>query len=64
MKETIQQKMAHKKMCENLSQENKAKKVVANSMRKEAEKELAKLNKKNKQHFCAGEIHEKRWKRQ
>ena len=44
-----------KKMCENQSEENKAKhknikelakKVVANSMRKEAEKELTKLNEK------------------
>ena len=43
-----------KKMCKNLSEENKAKykyiknrtkKVVAISMRKEAEKELTKLNK-------------------
>ena len=47
--------MAYKKVCENRLEENKAKykniknrtkKVVANSMRKEAKKELAKLNKK------------------
>ena len=50
-----QKKVAYKKMCENRSVENRAKykniknrtkKVVANSMRKEAEKELTKLNKK------------------
>ena len=56
MKEAIQQKkVAYKKMCKNRSEENKAKhkyiknqteKVVANSLRKEAEKELTKLNKK------------------
>ena len=56
MKEAIQQKkVAYKKMCENRPEENKAKykniktrtkKVVANSMKKEAEKELTKLNKK------------------
>ena len=56
MKEAIQQKkVAYKKMCKNRSEENKAKykniktrtkKVVANSMKKEAEKELTKLNKK------------------
>ena len=55
-KEAIQQKKgAYKKMCENRSEENNAryknvknreKKVVANSMKKEAEKELAKLNEK------------------
>ena len=55
-KEAIQQKkVAYKKMCENRSEENNArykniknreKKVVANSMKKEAEKELAKLNEK------------------
>ena len=48
-----QRKVAYRKMCKNRSEENKArykniknriKKVVANSMRKEAEKELAKLN--------------------
>ena len=50
-----QKKVAHKKMCKNRLEENKArqkniknrtKKLVANSMRKEAEKELTKLNKK------------------
>ena len=56
MKEAIQQKkVADKKMCKNRLEENKAKykniknrtkKVVADSMRKEAEKELTKLNKK------------------
>ena len=56
VKEAIQQKKAAcKKMCKNRSEENKAKyktirnrtkKVVADSMRKEAEKVLAKLNKK------------------
>ena len=56
MKEAIQQnKMANKKMCKNRSEENKArykniknrtKNVVANSIRKEAEKNLTKLNKK------------------
>ena len=51
MKEAIQQKkVAYKKMCKNRSKEIKAKyrtkKVVANSMRKEAEKELTKSNKK------------------
>ena len=56
VKEAIQQKkVAYKKMCKNRSEENKAeykyiknrtKKVVANSMRKEAEKESTKLNKK------------------
>ena len=56
MKEVIQQKkVAYKKMCKNRSEENKAKykniknrtkKVVANSMRNEVEKELTKLNKK------------------
>ena len=56
MKKTIQQKkLPNKKMCKNRSEENKAKykninnrtkKVVAHSMRKEAEKELTKLNEK------------------
>ena len=56
VKEAIQQKkVAYEKMCKNQSEENKAKyeniknqtnKVAANSMRKEAEKELTKLNKK------------------
>ena len=55
VKKAIQQKrVAYIKMCENQSKENKAKykniknlnKVVANSMRKEAKKELTKLNKK------------------
>ena len=56
VKKAIQQnKVADKKMCKNRSEENKAKyknsknrtkKVVANSMRKEAEKELTKLSKK------------------
>ena len=56
MKEAIQQKkVAYNKMCKNQSEENKAKykniknrtkKVVANAMRKEAEKELTKSNKK------------------
>ena len=56
VREAIQQKkVAYKKMCKSRSQENKArykniknrtKKVVANSMRKEDEKELTKLNKK------------------
>ena len=56
VKEAIQQKkVAYKKMCKNRSEENKSKykniknrteKVVANSMRKETQKELAKLNKK------------------
>ena len=50
-----QKKEAYKEMRENRSEENKArykkiknqtKKVVANSMRKGAEKELTKLNKK------------------
>ena len=55
MKEAIQQKkVVYKKMCENRLKEDKAeykniknrtKKAVANSMRKEAEKELTKLNK-------------------
>ena len=54
MKETIQQKkVACKKMCINRSEENKArykniknrtKKMVVNSMRKQAEKELTKFN--------------------
>ena len=54
-KEAMQQKkVAYKKMCKNRSEEKKAgykniknqtKKVVANSMRKEAEKESTKLNK-------------------
>ena len=51
-------------MSKNRSEENKtkyniknrAKKVVANSMRKEAEKELT----KNKSHFYTGEVHEKK----
>ena len=56
MKKAIQQKkVAYKKMCENQSKENKArykniknqtKKVIANSMRKEAKKKLTKLNEK------------------
>ena len=56
VKKAIQQKKrAYKKMCKNRSEKNKAryknikngtKKEVANSMRKEAEKELTKLNKK------------------
>ena len=56
MKEAIRQKkVAHKKMCENQSEENKAKyknmknlanKEVANFRRKKAEKELTKLNEK------------------
>ena len=56
MKEAVQQKkVAYKKIGKNRSDENKAKykniknrtkKVVANSMWKEAEKELTKLNKK------------------
>ena len=56
MKEATQyKKVAYKKMSKNRSEENKAKyrniknrtkKVVANSMRKGAEKELTKLNKK------------------
>ena len=56
MKEPIQpKKAAYKKICKNQSDENKArykniknrtKKVVANSMRKGAEKELTKLNNK------------------
>ena len=56
MKEAIQQKkVAYAKMCKNQLEKNKAKykntknrtkKMVANSMRKEAEKELSKLNKK------------------
>ena len=56
MKKAIQQKkVAYKKMCKNRSEENKArykninaqtKKVIANSMRKEAEKESTKLYKK------------------
>ena len=55
VKEAIQQKkVAYKMMCKNEVEENKAKyehvknqtkKVVANSMRKEAEKDLTKLNK-------------------
>ena len=55
MKQAIQQKkVAYKKMCKNRSEKNKAKyktiknrtkKVVANAMRKENEKELTKLNK-------------------
>ena len=61
MREAIQQKkVAYKKMCKNRSEENKAKykniknrtkKVVANSMRKESEKELTKLNKKTNNIF-------------
>ena len=61
MKEAMQQKkMAFKKMCKNRSEENKAKyeniknrtkKVVANSMRKEAEKELTQLNQKTNNIF-------------
>ena len=59
-------------MRKNQSEENKArykniknqtKKVVANSTRKEAEKELTKFNKKTKQHFYTGEVDEKRWER-
>ena len=55
VKEAIQQKkVAYKKMCKNRSEENKVKcnikyrtkKVVTNFMRKEAEKELTKLNEK------------------
>ena len=56
VKKAIQQKkVAYKKMCENRSEDNKAryknirnrtKKVDANSMRKEAKKELTKLNEK------------------
>ena len=56
MKEAIRQKkVAHKKMCENQSEENKAKyknmknlanKEVANFRRKKSEKELTKLNEK------------------
>ena len=56
VKEAIQQKkVAYVKMCKNRSEENKAgyrniknktKTVVTNSMRKETEKELTKLNKK------------------
>ena len=56
MKEAIQQKIvAYIKLCENRSEENKArykntkngtKRVVANSMKKETEKELTKLNEK------------------
>ena len=56
MKEAIQlAKVTYKKMCENRSDEenkvidkrmkNRTKKVIADSMRKEAEKELTKLNK-------------------
>ena len=55
MNEAIQQKkVAYKKKCKNQSEESKArykniknhtKKVVVNSMRKEAEIELTKLNK-------------------
>ena len=61
MKGVIQHnKVAYIKMCENQWEENKArhkniknrtKKVVANSMRKEAEKELAKLNEKSNNIF-------------
>ena len=61
MKEAIQQKkVACNKMCKNRSEENKAKymniknrtkKVIADSMRKEAEKELTKLNKKSNNIF-------------
>ena len=56
MKEAKQQKkVAYKKLCKIRSEENKAKykntkrrtkKVVAKSMRKEAEKKLTKMNKK------------------
>ena len=71
MKETIQQKkVAYKKICKSRLEENKVKykniknstkKMVANSMRKEAEKELTKLNQIT---FYNGEVHEKRrWKR-
>ena len=54
-KQYLKRKWHIKKMCENQSEENKAKhknmkdlakKVVANSMRKEAEIELTKLNEK------------------
>ena len=54
VKEATQQKKVAYKMCKNRSEENRAKykyiknrtkKVVANFMRKETEKELAKLNK-------------------
>ena len=54
VKEVIQQKKVAYKMCKNRLEEDKAKymkiknrtkKVVGNSMRKEAEKELTKLNK-------------------
>ena len=58
MKEPIQQKkVAYKMMGKNRSVENKAKyknnknrtkKVIANFMTKEAERELTKLNKKTK----------------
>ena len=55
VKEAIQLKKVAYKMCKNRSEENKAKymniknrtkNVVSNSMRKEAEKKLTKLNKK------------------
>ena len=56
VKKAIQlNKVAHKKMCKNRLKENKAKymniknqtkKMVANSMKKELEEELTKLNKK------------------
>ena len=69
MKEAIQQKkVSYKKMCENRLEKNKArykniknrtKKVVANSMREEAEKEFTKLNEKPNNIL----LMKKRWKR-
>ena len=61
VKEAIQQKkVAYKKMCKNRSEEskvkyknikNRTKKVIAGSMRKEAEKKLTKLNKESNNIF-------------
>ena len=69
MKEAIQQKkVAYKKMCENQSEENKArykniknrtKKAIADSKRKEAEKELTKLNEKSNNIFTLVKLRKK-----
>ena len=69
MKEAKQQKkVAHKKISKNRLEENKTKykyiknrtkKVVANSMRKEMEKRVNKIEQKTKLHFCTGEVYEK-----
>ena len=69
VKEAIQQKKVAYKMCKNRSEENKAKyksnknrtkKVVANFMRKEAEKKLTKLNQKSNNIFTLVKFMKKR----